>query len=139
MKEDLIFIITIILMVFLTGCISYKTGSEQWEGISDNTLKIIISEFFPFDENTNNNDIKNQVTERSNQRASLVIASYITLNLLQNKISHDNDIILNNLLNDTISRGKLLKMECSENNYCTADSEYDIKELKKNLELINNH
>jgi len=124
--------------MFLAGCSSYKTTAEQWEGISGNTLIIFISEFFPFDENISSEDIKNQVTERLNQRASLIIASYISLNLSRDKISHDTDTTLNNLMNDTISSGKLLKFDCSEYNYCTANSVYDIAELQKNLESINN-
>lgn len=138
MKRNLFFITYISLLIFSTGCGSYKTVYDQFEGISDNTLIIIISEFFPFEEHISNEAIKSQIIERLNQRASLVIASYISLNLSRNKISNDNDIILNNLMNEIISRGKLLRLDCSENNYCSANGEYDIAELKKKLESINN-
>jgi len=137
MKIKLILTFWILLLIFSTGCGSFNNTPEQWEGISGNSMIIIISEFFPFEENISTDDIKKQIIERLNQRASLVVASYISINLSRNKISHQNDITLNNLINDTISSGKLLKYDCSENNYCTSDGGYNITELQKNLETIN--
>jgi len=125
-------------ILVLISCNSYKTDSEPWEGISENIMKITISEYFPFEENAGNDYIKSQIKGKLDQRASLIIASYISINLLRNKISHDTDVTLNNLINETITKGKLLNFNCSENNYCTAYGEYNITELQKNLKIINN-
>ncbi len=137
MKKILLIINYIFILLYLSGCGSYKTVTEQIEGISDYTLTIIISEFFPFEENTTGDEIKKQITESLNQRASLIIACYVSLNLSRDKISRENDAVLNNLINYTISGGKLIKSECSESNYCTATGEFNISSLKDALESMN--
>ena len=132
-----IFLMFLIIVLCQINCMNYKTDPVSWEGISDNTMKITISEFFPIEENESNEKIKNQIKEKLNQRASLIIASYISINLPRNRISHETDVNLNNLINEAIKNGKLLNYDCSENSYCTAHGEYDITELQKNLKLLN--
>jgi len=138
MKKLVFLLIQTLILVYLTGCASSSASSEMWEGISGNTLKVTISEFFPFEDDATNDTIKLQIKERLNQRASLIIASHITINLARNKISHEVDITLNKLINETITGGKMINFDCNENNYCAAHGEYDITELQKNLESINN-
>ncbi len=130
----------ILLLIFISsiGCAGFRTASEQWEGISNNTLRITIAEFFPFEEIVTNDEIKIQIKEKLNQRATLIIASHLSINLDRKKINGETDVLLNKLINNAISTGTLSNYECSENNYCTAFSEYDITELQKNLETINN-
>jgi len=135
LKSFLLFII--LTLISNAGCISPK-AEESWEGISDNTLKITISEFFPFEDNATDEFVKKQINEKLNQRASLILASHITINLTRNKISKDVDVAINKLINDTINNGKMVQYECNENNYCSAHGEYNTTELQKNLELINN-
>ena len=118
-------------------CRSLNTGFEPWEGISDNSLRVIISEFFPLEENLTADDIHNQIKERLNQRASLIIASYISINLPRNKISNETDNTFNKLINEIITDGKQIKYDCSESNYCTGSSEYNIKDLHSFLESLN--
>ncbi len=135
LKSFLLFII--FALISSAGCITPKP-EESWEGISDNTLKITISEFFPFEDNATDEFVKKQINEKLDQRASLILASHITMNLARNKISKDTDITINRLINDTINSGKMVQYECNENNYCSAHGEYNIAELQRNLELINN-
>jgi len=136
MKKLLVILSNLALFLFFAGCITNR-NIEQWEGISADTLKISISEFFPLDENAEAESSKIQIKERLNQRASLLIASYITINLPRNKISESNDQLFNKLISEIISNGKVVNIECSENYYCSASSEYNISELKKSLEQIN--
>jgi len=137
MKLKQLLVLHLLLLICSAGCVNPKT-EETWEGISDNNLKVIISEFFPFEENTAADYITNRIKEKLDQRASLIIASHISVKLSRDKISHEVDVTLNKLINDTISGGKLVDFNCDENNYCSAHGVYDIAELQKNLELINN-
>jgi hypothetical protein len=125
-------------IVFFTGCFALQTGSESWEGITGETLKVTVYEFFLFEENASSEEIKNHIMIRLNQRAALLIASHLSMNLSRDKISKSNDIILNNKINEIIESGKLTDYICSENNYCSANSEYNVGGLQKILESINN-
>ena len=136
MKKVIIILYAIIIS--LLYCSSYNSNSEKWEGISGSRLKIVIAEFFPFEENVMNNKIEAIVKQRADSRASLIMASYISINLSRDKISPANDVALNNLINESVSTGKLTDYHCSENNYCNASAEYDITALLKKLEAINN-
>lgn len=135
MKTKIFFLLSIVILIY-DACAAPKTG-EPWEGISGNTLKVSISEFFPFEENETDESIKIRINEKLNQRASLILASHITLNLDRSKISGNLDITINKLINDAVTGGKMTGFECNENNYCAADGEYDITELQTNLEFIN--
>ncbi len=132
---------SLLMVIFISfnfmKCGSFKSAEEPWEGISGNTLRVYISEFFPFEENVTGNDIQNLIKERLNQRATLIIASNISINLDRSKITKETDIILNKLINDTISKSRVGSYDCSENNLCTAFGEYDITEILQNLESIN--
>ena len=135
MKTKL-FILPGILILLFTACTSPKTG-EPWEGITGNTLKVTISEFFPFEENETDESIKIRINEKLNQRASLIIASHITINLDRNKISGNIDNTINKLINEAVTGGRMTGFECNENNYCAAHGEYDITVLQTNLEFTN--
>jgi hypothetical protein len=125
-----------IIVLLCTACAAPKT-EEPWEGITGNTLKVTISEFFPFEENETDESIKIRINEKLNQRASLIIASHITINLDRNKITGNLDVTINKLINEAVTGGRMTGFECNENNYCDAHGEYDITELQENLEFIN--
>lgn len=135
MKTKLFLLLNIIILVYV-ACVAPKT-EEQWEGITGNVLKVTISEFFPFEDNETDESIKIRINEKLSQRASLIIACHITMNLERSRISNDVDITINKLINEAVAGGKMTGFECNENNYCTANSEYDITELQTNLDLIN--
>jgi hypothetical protein len=125
-------------LVLLTSCIGMQSGSESWEGISGETLKVTVYEFFLFEEKATSEDVKNQIMGRLNQRAALLIASHISMSLSRDKISKSNDTLLNTAIDEIIQSGRLTDYSCGENNYCSAYSEYNIAGLKQTLELINN-
>ena len=125
-------------LVMLTGCTGMQNGSESWEGISGETLKVTIYEFFLFEEKATSEEVKNQIMVRLNQRAALLIASHLSMYLSRDKISSSNDLILNKTIDEVIQSGKLTDYFCSENNYCSAYSEYNVAGLHRNLKLINN-
>ncbi len=124
-------------LVLLTGCTGMQSGSESWEGISGTTLKVTIYEFFLFEESASADDIKNQILEKLNQRAALLIASHISMNLTRDKVSSSSDSIFNDSINEVIKSGKLIDYSCTENNYCSANSQYNISNLLETLESIN--
>jgi hypothetical protein len=138
MKTKLSLAIIPCLIIYLLACASLNPTNGQWEGISGDTLRIIISEFFPLEENVTDEYISKILKQRLDQRASLIIASYISINLSRNKVSTEVDVTLNSLINKSISQGKLINFHCRENNYCTAYADYDISEIIKNLSIINN-
>jgi len=107
--------------------------SELWEGVSDNTLRVVISEYIPYHEISTGNDINTAVRERLNQRGSLLMASYIVMNFDRNKSSHETDTLFNNLMNEAIKHGKIISIDCSENNHCRAIAEYNISEIQKKV------
>ena len=135
MKIKLFLLLSIVILIY-TACIAPKTG-EPWEGITGNTLKVTISEFFPFEDNETDESIKIRINEKLNQRASLIIACHITLNLDRSRISGNVDVTINKLINEAVTGGRMTGFECNENNYCAAHGEYDITELQENLESIN--
>ena len=136
MKTKLFLLLNITILVYV-ACIAPKT-EEQWEGITGNILKVTISEFFPFEDNETDESIKIRINEKLSQRASLIIACHVTMNLERSRISGNVDITINKLINEAVESGKMTGFECNENNYCAANGEYDITELQKNLESINN-
>ncbi len=125
-------------ILLLTNCIGLQTGSEPWEGITGETLKVTVYEFFLFEEIATAEEIKSQIMGRLNQRAALLIASHLSINLSRDKTSNNNDIILNSAIDKIIQSGKLTDYSCNENNYCSAYSEYNVAGLEQTLESINN-
>jgi len=136
--NDLKVFIFLTSSLLLTSCIGIQSGSEPWEGITGNTLKVTVYEFFLFEEKETTEDIKNHILAKLNQRAGLLIASHISINLSRDKISKDTDNVLNNIINEITRSGRLVYYDCNENNYCSANSEYNIADLLKTLESINN-
>ena len=136
MKTKLLLIIIILSLLSTITCSSIKNSSEQWEGITDNAMRVTISEFFPLDENMTDDDIRNMLKDRLNQRASLIIASHLSINIPKNSISRDNELTLNKLINDSLSGLKFTNYECTENNYCQAHGEYDITVIQENLKTL---
>ena len=132
-------IITILYFIifFLISCSSNK-DAVRWEGIKDNRLQIYLSEFFPLDEQVSDNKIEAIIKQKLDARASLILASHISINLVRDKISEKNDIVLNELIDNAIKTGMLINYSCSENNRCNALAEYDITELLERFDIINN-
>jgi len=129
--------IQVIAIIYLIGCSSFNSSSELWEGVADNTLRVIISEYFPYNEVNSNDSINVSAKEKLDQRGSLLMASYIVMNLDKSKSSHEIDVLFNNLMAEAIRQGKIINIDCSDNNYCRAIGEYDISEILQRLESIN--
>ena len=110
-------------------------AGELWEGVSDNTLRVVISEYIPYHEISADNDIKTYVRKKLDQRGTLLMASYIVMNFDRNKSTHETDLLFNNLMEEAIRQGETISIDCSENNHCRAIAEYNISEILKNLEV----
>ena len=130
--------IMILVSVLLTGCSSFQSDTEPWEGISGEILHVALYEFFLFEENAETGDIKNQILVKLNQRAALIIASHISINLSREKVSKNTDAVLNKKIDEIINTGRLINYSCSENNYCSANSEYNLDGLQQTLDSLNN-
>ena len=70
---------------------------------------------------------------RLDQRGSLLMASYIVMNFDRSKSSYTTDTLFNNLMDEAIKQGKVISIDCSENNHCRAIGEYNISEIQKKL------
>lgn len=130
--------IVILVSIFLTSCSTFKSDAESWEGISGEILRVTLYDFFLFEESAETVDIKNQILVKLNQRAALIIASHISINLSREKISKNTDEVLNKKIDEIIKTGRLVNYDCSENNYCSANSEYNLGGLQQTLESLNN-
>ena len=134
----LFLIIQTLIIICLSCCGGFNSPPELWEGISDNRLRVIISEYFPYNEIISSDNIQSSARARLDQRGSLLMASYIVMNLDKSKSSHEIDAQFNNLMDEAIKQGEIINIDCSENNYCRAIGEYNISEILKKLESINN-
>jgi len=138
-KDKFIHLQLIILFsVLLSSCSSFKADTSTWEGISGEILQVTLYEFFLFEENAETGEIKNQILAKLNQRAALLIASHISINLSREKISKNTDLVLNKKIDEIIKTGRLINYSCSENNYCSANREYNLGGLQQTLESLNN-
>ena len=129
--------IQILTLIYLLGCGSFNNTSELWEGVADNILRVVISEYIPHHEANSGNNIETSVKEKLDQRGSLLLASYIVMNLDKNRASYETDAIFNNLMDEAIRSGKIINIDYSENNHCRAVGEYNISEILKKIESIN--
>ncbi|MCL1833294.1 MAG: hypothetical protein FWG49_02210 [Leptospirales bacterium] len=137
MMTRLLHKIQALTLIYLLGCSSFNNSSELWEGVSDNILRAVISEYIPYKEADGGDNIETSVKGKLDQRASLILASYIVMNLDKNRSSYETDAIFNNLMDEAIRSGKIINIDCSENNHCRAVGEYNISEILKKIESIN--
>ena len=117
----------------LMSCATAKVDNENWEGFSGDVMRIIISEYFPPDENDIQKIPQNLINERTWQRASLMLASYINLKIPRNYVNQESDRLFNRLIAEAIAGGKTLSSSCDENNHCHVVMEYNIAAI--NMEL----
>lgn len=127
---------SIILSSFLLcimSCQSTQVQSEKWEGFSGDKMRVVISEFFIPDEKDPSAIPEQMIRERITQRASLLLASYVNINLQRDRVSPESDALFNRLIAESLSSPVTLFSECSENNYCTVISEFDITSVNREL------
>lgn len=128
-----IYIGILIMSLLIPGCASFEQTQYNWEGITDNQLKVTVYEFFLFDDNSGEEKNSVQVRGRVQQRASLLLACFASINLPRDKVTPEVDRIMNILIEKTISEGKFTGYQCNENHYCTASGLYNISEIRKTL------
>ena len=132
MLKKILLIITVIAVI---SCSINQNRSILYEGFNGNRLTVFITRFVPR-ENT-----PAQITEilmsSLNERASIILACYVSLNIERSKISATNDGILNKIIGETVSRGKIIKYSFNENGLCEAFGEYDIGDFMNTLNRTN--
>lgn len=133
--KKIFFIVLYTFIQALSACSTSQPQLQKWEGFTDNKMRVVVSEFFMPDE-TNPNAIPEQmIKDRVTQRASLLLASYININLPREKVSPESDALFNKLINDALAAPETIISECSENNFCTVITDFNIapvnRELKK--------
>ena len=116
------------------SCSRSQLQPEMWEGFAGDRMRVVISEFFMPDENNPDAIPHRLIKERVAQRGSLLLASYVNINLPREKVSPESDAVFNKLINDSISASKLILSECSENNFCTVITDFDIAPVNRELE-----
>lgn len=131
-------IITIAAIVFTLPILSCggKIRSEMWEGFTGDRMRVVVSEFFMPDEKNPSAIPEQMIKERVSQRASLLLASYVNINLPREKISHETDSLFNRLIAESLAAPGTISSECTENNYCTVLTEFDIAPVNRELERL---
>ncbi len=125
---------SVLLIIF--SCKNSQVNNERWEGFSGDKMHIVISEFFIPDEKNPAAIPEQLIKERIEQRASLLLASYININLPRDKVTPETDVLFNRLINESISSPRTLLHDCTDNNYCTVITEYNIAPVNMELEKI---
>jgi len=126
----------IIIILLMVSCAGSQQQSEMWEGYTDDRMRVVISEFFLPDEKNPSAIPELMIKERVLQRASLLLASYVNINLPRDKVSPESDALFNRLINESLSTPKTIKSECLENNYCTVITEFNIAPVNRELGIF---
>lgn len=129
-------IINILLFIFIIqflSCVSSHPQSENWEGFTGDRMRVIISEFFLPDEKNPSAIPEQLIKERITQRASLLLVSYVNLNLPRDRVSPESDALFNKLINEVLASPETISSECLENNYCTVITGFDIAPVNREL------
>jgi len=133
--NKIIHIIFFISLILILSCSTSHVQSERWEGFTGDRMRVVVSEFFMPDEKNPSAIPEQLIRERVTQRASLLLASYVNINLPRDRVSPESDSLYNKLINESLALPKTISLECMENNYCTIITEFNIapvnKELKK--------
>lgn len=134
MLKKILLIITVIAVI---SCSINQNRSILYEGFNGNRLTVFIARFIPRE------SAPDQITEilikNLNDRAFMILACYVSLNIERSKISATNDGILNKIIGETVSRGKIIKYSFNENGLCEAFAEYDISDFINTLNKINDN
>lgn len=133
-KISIISILAFCLMII--SCRTSQDKADRWEGFTGDKMHIMISEFFMPDEKSPAVIPEQLIKERIEQRASLLLASYININLPREKVSSETDATFNRLINESLAAPKTLLYDCSDNNYCTVITEFDIATVNRELERL---
>lgn len=108
----------------------------MWEGFTGDRMRVVVSEFFMPDEKNPSAIPEQIIRERITQRASLLLASYVNINLPRDRVSPESDSLYNKLINESLALPKTISLECMENNYCTVITEFDISVINKELQKV---
>ena len=133
--HKLIAVITFVIL--FVSCNTTGNRTDYYEGFEGNKLTVFISEFIPEEKNTDSL-LYPILTEKLSQRAFVILASYVSINLNKSKASSANDQLLNNTINLILSQGRIVRYSFNENSYCEAFAEYEVSGFYKIINEINN-
>jgi hypothetical protein len=136
--KKIISAIFFVSFILILSCSTSHVQSERWEGFTGDRMRVVISEFFMPDEKNPNAVPEKLIKERVSQRASLLLASYVNINLPRDKVSPESDALFNKLINEALASPAIIFSECHENNYCTIITEFDIAPVNRKLEESGN-
>lgn len=127
----------IIPVILALSCASSGNRKPLYEGFSGNTLTVLIIEFIPEEKNTEA-ALRPLLLEKLNQRAFIILASYVSININRSKVSAATDRLLNDIISSTLSQGRIVQFSFNEKGYCEAFAEYDMTGFFKVMNEINN-
>lgn len=130
----------ITLYVFIIILFSCNTGSNRknsYEGFNGNRLVVFVSELIPEKQSITDDQLSAVLMEKLNQRASVILACYVSININRAKVSSSSDLALNKTINETIYHGKIIHYSFNERGYCDAFGEYDISNVFEVIKNIN--
>ncbi len=129
--------IHIILVILTLSCNSPGSRKLFYEGFNGNRLIVFVSEFIPEEKNTDA-QLSIILMDKLNQRAFMILACYVSININRLKVSPSNDQMLNNTITAALSQGTVVQYSFNEKGYCEALAEYDISDFFKVIDKINN-
>jgi len=121
----------------ITSCATYNK-KILYEGFNGQCLIVYISEFLPEEKQDTPEQISSHLTEKLNQRAFLILACYVSINIDRTKVSASNDRLLNDMINSILSKGHIVEYSFNEKGYCEAYGEYEISAFYQLIDKINN-
>ncbi|HPS56530.1 MAG TPA: hypothetical protein PK514_00355 [Spirochaetota bacterium] len=133
--------IPVFFLVFITlSCNSYyyRQVPNPYEGFKGNMLTVFISEFIPDDKKNSGGQLSPILMDKLNQRAFMILACYVSISVNRSKVSSSNDLLLNKVINSTLSQGRIIQYRFNEKGYCEVFAEYDISVFLSAVDDINN-
>ena len=121
----------------ITSCATYNK-KILYEGFNGQCLIVYISEFLPEEKQDTPEQISSHLTEKLNQRAFLILACYVSINIDRTKVSASNDRLLNDMINSILSKGHIVEYSFNGRGYCEAYGEYEVSAFYQLINKINN-
>jgi len=128
------FLIKVIpVVLFSISCSSHQKINLQSEGFYGNTLRIVVYDFIIPEGEAEINSDNEQIKEKVYSRATLLIASYLSIKIPKGKISPATDKLFNNAIEKTLGSCRIMFLSAEENSYYYIVADFDISPINDAL------
>jgi len=133
------FLIKVIpVVLFSISCSSHQKINLQSEGFYSegfygNTLRIVVYDFIIPEGEAEINSDNEQIKEKVYSRATLLIASYLSIKIPKEKISPATDKLFNDAIEKTLGSCRIMSLSAEENSYYYIVADFDISPINDAL------